>query len=106
MLVGKDNRGRNVAEAGPSTPVSIIGLNDVPSAGDPVHVITDMKKAQEIADSRKTKERRSVLPSTGKLSLEELARAMGGAEQLDLKVIIKADVSGSAEACVARPALK
>ncbi len=93
-----DDRGRNVAEAGPSTPVSVIGLNDVPSAGDPVHVITDMKKAQEIADTRKTKERRSVLPSTGKLSLEEVARAMGGAEQLDLKVIIKADVQGSVEA--------
>ncbi|MCA9595642.1 MAG: translation initiation factor IF-2 [Myxococcales bacterium] len=93
-----DDRGRNVAEAGPSTPVSIIGLNDVPSAGDPVHGVTDMKKAQEIAETRKTKERRSLLPSTGKFSLEDIAKAMGEAEQLDLKVIIKADVQGSVEA--------
>ncbi|MBX3127024.1 MAG: translation initiation factor IF-2 [Polyangiaceae bacterium] len=93
-----DDRGRNVATAGPSTPVSIIGLNEVPSAGDPVHGVTDMKKAQEIADQRKTKERRSLLPSTAKISLEELARAMSESDQLDLKVIVKADVQGSVEA--------
>lgn len=93
-----DDRGRNIAEAGPSTPVSIIGLSEVPSAGDPVHVVTDAKKAQEIADSRKTKERRSLMPSTSKVSLEELARAMAETSQLDLKVIVKADVQGSVEA--------
>jgi translation initiation factor IF-2 len=93
-----DDRGRNVASAGPSTPVSIIGLSDVPSAGDPVHAITDLKKAQEIADQRKTKERRSLLPTSAKISLEELARAMSENEQLELKVIIKADVQGSVEA--------
>ncbi len=93
-----DDRGRNVATAGPSTPVAIIGLSDVPSAGDPVHAITDLKKAQEIADQRKTKERRSMLPTSAKISLEELARAMSENEQLELKVIIKADVQGSVEA--------
>jgi translation initiation factor IF-2 len=93
-----DDRGRSIAEAGPSTPVSIIGLNDVPSAGDPVHVVTDPKKAQEIAEGRKSKERRSLLPSATKVSLEELAKAMAEASQLDLKVIVKADVQGSVEA--------
>jgi translation initiation factor IF-2 len=93
-----DDRGRMVASAGPSTPVSIIGLNDVPDAGDPVHVITDMKKAQEIADTRKSKERRSILPTAGKVSLEELARALAESDQLELKLIIKADVQGSVEA--------
>jgi translation initiation factor IF-2 len=93
-----DDRGRSVAAAGPSMPVSIIGLNEVPSAGDPVHVIKDAKKAQEIAESRKTKERKSLLPSATKVSLEELARAMAEAAQLDLKVIVKADVQGSVEA--------
>ncbi len=93
-----DDRGRNVATAGPSTPVAIIGLSDVPAAGDPVHAITDLKKAQEIADQRKTKERRSMLPTSAKISLEELARAMSENEQLELKVIIKADVQGSVEA--------
>ena len=95
-----DSSGRSLETAGPSTPVLIIGLNDVPSAGDPVHVVKDMKKAQEIADTRKTKERRSLAPSTGQraMSLEELAKAMQESDQLELKLIIKADVQGSVEA--------
>jgi translation initiation factor IF-2 len=95
-----DSAGRSIGAAGPSTPVSIIGLNDVPSAGDPVYVIKDIKKAQEIADSRKKKERRSLAPSGGaqRMSLEELARAMSETDQLELKVIVKADVQGSVEA--------
>jgi translation initiation factor IF-2 len=95
-----DSSGRQVESAGPSTPVSIIGLSDVPSAGDQVHVVTDMKKAVEIAESRKTKERRSLVPSTGQkaLSLEELHKALQEVEQLELKLIIKADVQGSVEA--------
>ena len=95
-----DSAGRLLETAGPSTPVLIIGLNDVPSAGDPVHVVKDMKKAQEIADTRKTKERRSLAPSTGQraMSLEELAKAMQEDDQLELKLIIKADVQGSVEA--------
>lgn len=94
-----DSVGRNVASAGPSTPVEVIGLTDVPAAGDPVHVLRDMKKAQEIADSRKVKERRSLMPMGGpRLSLEDLYKAMKDAEQLELKVIVKADVHGSVEA--------
>ena len=95
-----DSSGRLLETAGPSTPVLIIGLNDVPSAGDPVHAMKDMKKAQEIADTRKTKERRSLAPSTGQraMSLEELAKAMQEDDQLELKLIIKADVQGSVEA--------
>jgi translation initiation factor IF-2 len=95
-----DSAGNLLDKAGPSTPVLIIGLNDVPSAGDPVHVVKDMKKAQEIADTRKTKERRSLAPSTGQraMSLEELAKAMQEDDQLELKLIIKADVQGSVEA--------
>ncbi|MEO7033880.1 MAG: translation initiation factor IF-2 [Polyangiaceae bacterium] len=95
-----DSAGRLLETAGPSTPVLIIGLNDVPSAGDPVHAMKDMKKAQEIADTRKTKERRSLAPSTGAraMSLEELAKAMQEDDQLELKLIIKADVQGSVEA--------
>ncbi|MFO7179663.1 MAG: translation initiation factor IF-2, partial [Pseudomonadota bacterium] len=92
-----DSQGRQVASAGPSTPVSVIGLNDVPSAGDPVHVIKDAKKAQEIAESRKTKEKRALAPSTGAraMSLEDLAKALQETDQLELKLIIKADVQGS-----------
>ena len=94
-----DSYGRNCATAGPSTPIEVIGLNDVPAAGDPVHVIKDMKKAQEIADTRKTKERRSLMPSVGpRLTLEDLYKAMKETEQLELKGIVKGDVQGSVEA--------
>jgi translation initiation factor IF-2 len=96
----QDSFGRQLESAGPSTPVSVIGLSDVPSAGDQVHVIKDMKLAQEIAETRKTKERRSLVPSTGQkaISLEELHKALQEVEQLELKLIIKADVQGSVEA--------
>jgi len=95
-----DAQGRNVEEAGPSQPISIIGLNEVPGAGDPVHVLRDMKKAQEISETRKTKERRSILPASGgpKMTLEELAKRMSETETLELKLIIKGDVQGSVEA--------
>jgi translation initiation factor IF-2 len=95
-----DSHGRQVAAAGPSTPVVVIGLNDVPSAGDPVHVIKDPKKAQELAEGRKTKEKRALGPSTGAraMTLEDLAKALAENEQLELKLIIKADVQGSVEA--------
>jgi translation initiation factor IF-2 len=65
-----------------------------------VHVVKDAKKAQEIAETRKTKEKRSLAPSTGAraMTLEDLARALSENEQLELKLIIKADVQGSVEA--------
>jgi translation initiation factor IF-2 len=95
-----DALGNQLESAGPSTPVVVIGLADVPSAGDPVHVLNDMKKAQEIADSRKTKVRKSLAPSTGAraMTLEDLHDAMSKNEQAELKLIIKADVQGSVEA--------
>jgi translation initiation factor IF-2 len=95
-----DSNDRQLTEAGPATPVVIIGLNDVPSAGDQVHVVKDVKKAQEIAETRKTKERRSLVPSTGQkaMSLEDLHKALQEVEALELKLIIKADVQGSVEA--------
>jgi translation initiation factor IF-2 len=93
-----DDRGKNITSAGPSVPVAVIGLNDVPSAGDPVHILKSIKEAQDIADTRRSRDRRSVMSSHKKVSLEELARRMSQADQLEVKLIIKADVQGSVEA--------
>jgi translation initiation factor IF-2 len=93
-----DDRGKNTDEAGPSVPVAVIGLNEVPAAGDPVHVLKSLKEAQEIAESRQHRERRSVMSGHKKVSMEELQRKMSQGEQLELKLIIKADVQGSVEA--------
>ncbi len=93
-----DDRGRQVAEAGPSTPVEILGLSEVPSAGDPIHVVKDPKKAQEVALSRKSKLSRSLIPASAKVTLEDLAKRIATEDQLELRLIIKADVQGSVEA--------
>ena len=93
-----DDRGKNTNSAGPSVPVAVIGLNDVPSAGDPVHILKSLKEAQDIAETRRHRERRSVMGTHKKVSLEELARRMTQADQLEVKLIIKADVQGSVEA--------
>ena len=93
-----DDRGRKVQAATPSTPVVVIGLNDVPSAGDPVHVVKDMKKAQEIAQTRRSKQKSLAAVGPRAMSFDEIVKAMGSAEQLELKLIVKADVQGSVEA--------
>lgn len=93
-----DENGRNVTKAGPSTPVAVIGLSDVPSAGDIVDAVSDAKKAQQIAEQRREKMAERTRGTTAKVSLEELARRMSQSDQKELKVIIKADVQGSVEA--------
>jgi translation initiation factor IF-2 len=93
-----NEHGKPVHAAGPSTPVEILGLSDVPGAGDPVHAVKDAKKAQEIADSRKGKMAKSLIPASAKVSLEELSRSLRDADQQELRVIIKGDVQGSVEA--------
>jgi translation initiation factor IF-2 len=92
-----DEHGENVTDAGPATPVELLGLSDVPNAGDPLHILKDAKKAQEIADSRKTKVK-NLIPASAKVSLEDLAKRMAEADQLELRLVIKADVQGSVEA--------
>jgi translation initiation factor IF-2 len=93
-----DEHSDNLAEAGPSTPVELLGLSDVPYAGDPLHVVKDAKKAQEIAESRRSKVSKNLVPATAKVSLEDLAKRMAEADQLELRLVIKADVQGSVEA--------
>lgn len=93
-----NEHGKQVHEAGPSTPVEILGLSEVPGAGDPLHAVKDAKKAQEIAESRRGKMARSLIPSTAKVSLEELSKRMADSGQQELRIIIKGDVQGSVEA--------
>jgi translation initiation factor IF-2 len=93
-----DELGRSVAEAGPATPVEVLGLNEVPSAGDPVHAVKDAKTAEEIAETRRKKASKTLIPQDSRVSLEALTTRLSEADQLELKLIIKGDVQGSVEA--------
>ena len=91
-----DELGRPVGEAGPSTPVEVLGLNEVPSAGDPVHAVKDARTAEEIAETRRKKANKPA--GDVRVSLEDLKNRLTENEQLELKLVIKADVQGSVEA--------
>jgi translation initiation factor IF-2 len=93
-----NEHGKQVHSAGPATPVEILGLSDVPGAGDPLHAVKDPKKAQEIAETRKVKRDKSLISADARISLEGLVERMQTADQQELRVIIKGDVQGSLEA--------
>jgi len=93
-----NDRGRRVKEAGPSTPVEITGLTEVPQAGDPFMVFEDERKAREIAEKRAIKTRQEALKSNSKVTLDDLFNKIKEGEIKDLNVILKADVQGSLEA--------
>ncbi|MDC0743739.1 translation initiation factor IF-2 [Polyangium mundeleinium] len=93
-----DELGRTVAHAGPATPVEVLGLNEVPSAGDPVHAVKDAKTAEEIAETRRKKASKSLIPQDSRVSLETLTSRLAESDQLELKLIVKGDVQGSVEA--------
>jgi translation initiation factor IF-2 len=94
-----DDRGRTIQEAGPSTPVEILGLSTVPEAGDEFAVVEDEKKARSIAGARTSRERavdeRNAVPT---LSLEDLFRQIQEGEAQEFNLIIKGDTQGSVEA--------
>lgn len=93
-----NDMGKRIKEAGPSTPVEITGLSDVPNAGDPFLVFEDEKKARQIAESRASKQRQEELSSTSKVTLDDLYKQLQEGEVKELNVILKADVQGSVEA--------
>jgi len=93
-----NEHGKNITEAGPSTPVEILGLAEVPGAGDPMHVVLDPKKAQEIAESRKGKLAKSLIPAEARVSLQDVMERIKESDLLELRIIIKGDVQGSVEA--------
>ena len=92
-----DHNGRTLKEAGPSVPVEIIGLAEVPSSGDEFNVVADERMARELADQRKEKAKEEVFKANARANLNDLfAQISEGVQQLN--IIVKADVGGSAEA--------
>jgi len=92
-----DEHGKRVKKATPSTPVEVLGLTDVPQAGDSFMVVKDEKLARQIAAKRGEKLREASLRKTQKVSLDDLFKQIQDTA-VDLNIIIKADVQGSAEA--------
>jgi translation initiation factor IF-2 len=95
-----DDRGRPVLEAPPATPVEVLGLEDVPRAGDKMLVIEDTAKARQIALHRQAKQRDAALAKSARLTLEQLHERMAAGDVKELPLIIKADVQGSVEVLV------
>ena len=93
-----NEHGKQVHEAGPATPVEILGLSDVPSAGDPLHAVKDPKKALEIAESRKAKQDTKKQGNDKGISLQGLMERLQSGDQQELRIIVKTDVHGSGEA--------
>jgi translation initiation factor IF-2 len=93
-----NDKGRRLKEAGPSTPVEITGLTEVPGAGDPFMVFEDERKARSIAEKRAITQRESDLGSNTRVTLDDLFQHIKDGEIKDLNVIIKGDVQGSVEA--------
>ena len=92
-----DHKGKAVKEAKPSTPVEIIGLSEVPSAGDEFNAVKDERMARELADKRRSEAKEEVFKANARASLNELfAQISEGVKELN--VIVKADVDGSVEA--------
>ncbi|KRQ86991.1 Translation initiation factor IF-2 [Caloramator mitchellensis] len=93
-----DDKGKKVKSAGPSIPVEILGLSEVPNAGDILYTVADEKTARQISELRKEKERQQYFASTAKVTLEDLFSQIKEGKVKDLNIIVKADVQGSAEA--------
>lgn len=93
-----NDKGRRLKEAGPSTPVEITGLTEVPLAGDPFMVFEDERKARSIADKRSITQRESDMGANTRVTLDDLFKHIKDGEIKDLNVIIKGDVQGSVEA--------
>lgn len=93
-----DDRGRKVKTAGPSIPVEITGLNDVPVGGDTLNAVSDERLARELVEQRITEQKEAAFNAQTKVTLDNLFDQMQQGEMKELKVIVKADVQGSVEA--------
>ncbi len=93
-----DDKGMPIKKAGPSIPVEILGLPEVPQAGEILFAVDDDKTARQLVEKRKIKQREEQLHRSSKMSLDTLAAQMAAGDVKDLNIIIKADVQGSVEA--------
>lgn len=94
----EDDKGKKVKKAGPSMPVVILGLNDVPNAGDTIYAVKDDKTAKAIADKNTEISREKRLSQTTKISLDNLFEKISEEDVKELNIVVKGDVKGSVEA--------
>jgi translation initiation factor IF-2 len=94
----QDERGKNVQEAGPSTPVSILGLDGAPQAGDKFNVYEDEREAKDIANKRTQLQREQSVRTQRHITLDEIGRRIALGDFKELNIILKGDVDGSVEA--------
>jgi translation initiation factor IF-2 len=95
-----DDHGQRVQEAGPATPVEVMGFEDIPNAGDTLQVVENEAKARQVSQFRSLKEREESLTKSSRMSLDSLFSRMKQGEAKDLALIVKADVHGSEEVLV------
>ncbi len=93
-----NDKGVRITEAGPSVPVEISGMSEVPSAGDTFNAVADERMARELVEERKTQQKNAAFGGSKKVSLEDLFSQIQAGEMKTLNIIVKADVQGSAEA--------
>ena len=93
-----DERGNEVKEAGPSTPISILGLDGAPQAGDKFSVFSDEREAKQIANKRTQLQREQTVRTQKHITLDEIGRRIALGEFKELNIILKGDVDGSVEA--------
>ncbi len=94
----RNDKGEEINSAGPSTPVEITGLNEVPDAGEAFNVVADERLARELAEERKQKAKEEIFGQYQKVTLENLFSQITEGERKELPIIVKADVQGSVEA--------
>jgi len=93
-----NDKGKRVKKAGPSMPVEVVGLAELPEAGDTLYAVDDERVARQLAESRSQKKRETELHQSSRVSLEDLFSKIQGGELKDLNIVVKADVRGSIEA--------
>ncbi len=93
-----DDKGRKIKKAGPAIPVEILGLSEVPEGGDVFYAVDDEKKAREVVEARKYKQKQEKQSKAPRVSLENLMENLEAGKIKELNIIVKADVQGSVEA--------